>query len=67
MLDQLFSRLPLIVFLATMLIYWIGAFIVLYHLIRFGVGNRTKILALVFFAGSMVLVLVMFTTYLTIA
>lgn len=48
-----------------MLIYWIGAFLVLYHLIRFGVGNQPKAVAFIFFAGSIILVLIVFTAYLT--
>lgn len=51
------QSIPEIIFLAAVLIYLIGAFIIIYHLIRFGVGNAPKALALFFFAGSIVLVL----------
>ncbi len=42
-------------FIFGMLIYWTGAFFILYHLIRFGVGNQPKKIALLFLAGSLVL------------
>lgn len=32
--------------------YWIYVFVMIYHLVRFGVGLAPKILALVFLAGS---------------
>lgn len=66
MLDQLFSNLPLILFLVAVLVYWVGAFIILYHLIRFGVGNLPKVTAFVFFAGSAVLMLFAFVYYLNL-
>lgn len=55
MLELLFSNFPLILFLAAMLIYWIGAFVIIYHLIRFGVGSAPKAMAFVFFIGSVIL------------
>ncbi len=50
-------NIPLIALIVAVVIYWIGAFIILYHLIRFGIGNRPKVVAFVFFAGSIVLLL----------
>ncbi|MGD0976685.1 MAG: hypothetical protein ABR875_00075 [Minisyncoccia bacterium] len=35
--------------------YWIYAFFIIYHLVRFGIGVRPKIFALIFFFGSMAL------------
>ena len=52
---ELLSSLPTILFLLAVVAYWIGAFIILYHLIRFGIGNRPKIIALIFFIGSIVI------------
>lgn len=46
--------LSILVILLT-LIYWIPAFFIIYHLVRFGVGPLPKIFALVFFLGSMFL------------
>ncbi len=38
-----------------MLVYWAGTFVILYHLIRFGIGNQPKRIAIVFLAGSLIL------------
>jgi hypothetical protein len=35
--------------------YWVGIFILLYHLIRFGIGAHPKRVALILLIGSMVL------------
>ena len=43
------------------LIYWVQAFFIVYHLIRFGIGPKPKITALVFFIGSIFLTMVIFT------
>ena len=66
MLDQLFSNIPLIVWLVATVAYWIGAFIILYHLIRFGIGNQPKVIAFVFFVGSFILFLFSLYFYLWI-
>jgi hypothetical protein len=44
-----------IILAIIILAYWIHAFFIIYHLVRFGIGVRPKIFALVFFFGSMVL------------
>ncbi len=46
-----------IVVACVMALYWLNIFIILYHLIRFGVGTRPKQSAFIFFAGSFVLFL----------
>lgn len=38
-----------------MLLYWSGTFIILYHLIRFGIGNQPKKIAVIFLGGSLIL------------
>ena len=45
-------------FSLLMLSYWIGAFFILYHLIRFGVGSSPKKMAVIFLAGSLFLSMV---------
>jgi hypothetical protein len=45
----------IIAFLLLTSFYWIGAFTVMYHLIRFGIGTLPKKLALVFLLGSIFL------------
>ena len=44
-----------LVFTFVMLVYWTGAFVIMYHLIRFGVGNQPKKIAIIFLAGSLFL------------
>lgn len=44
-------------------LYSIMAFIILYHLIRFGIGTAPKVAALIFFAGSIVFVLIVIAMY----
>jgi hypothetical protein len=41
------------IFAFIMLAYWLGAFFILYHLIRFGVGPNPKRTAVIFLAGSL--------------
>lgn len=49
-----FPVLP-VIFAVTFLIYWIYVFFIIYHLTRFGVGLKPKIIAFVFFMGSALL------------
>ena len=37
------------------LIYWVPSFFIIYHLTRFGIGTRPKLIALIFFIGSIIL------------
>jgi len=43
------------VFAFIMLVYWIAAFVILYHLIRFGIGSHPKKVAVAFLGGSLIL------------
>lgn len=52
-----------IIFTFVMLAYWLGAFFILYHLIRFGVGTSPKRTAIIFLAGSLVLSIVLALLY----
>ena len=47
-----------LVFTFVMLAYWTGAFVIMYHLIRFGVGSQPKKIAIAFLAGSLFLSIV---------
>lgn len=60
---ELLSSLPTIIFLIAVVAYWIGAFIILYHLIRFGIGSRPKMIAFIFFIGSVVILLFVATLF----
>ena len=59
-------NVPFIALALVILIFWVMAFIIIYHLIRFGVGRAPKIVALVFFIGSLVIMLVIFSRYLVL-
>lgn len=52
------KQIAYIIFTFAILAYWTGAFVLLYHLIRFGVGNQPKKIAIIFFIGSLVLSLI---------
>ncbi len=47
-----------LIFAFILLAYWTAAFLILYHLIRFGVSGQPKKIAIVFLAGSIVLSMV---------
>jgi len=53
-MEQLASLTNLISIVAGVIIflYWIHVFVILYHLIRFGVGTRPKQVSVLFLAGS---------------
>jgi hypothetical protein len=65
---SLFSITNLIALFAIILfiIYWLHTFVILYHLIRFGVGTRPKQAALIFFGGSFGLFFLMMMTVLAV-
>ena len=52
-----------ILIMALFAIFWIGVFILLYHLLRFGIGLQPKKIALVFFLGSVVVFTITHTLY----
>lgn len=45
----------LIIVAIGLIVFWLNAFTILYHFIRFGVGTRPKQAALIFLIGSVVL------------
>lgn len=45
------------------IVYWIQAFFIIYHLIRFGIGPRPKIFSLIFFIGSALLFMLLAGLY----
>lgn len=46
-----FPVLP-VIFALTFLVFWIYVFFIVYHLTRFGISTKPKIIAFVFFMGS---------------
>ena len=55
---QLIPVASLVLYILGLGVYWIMAFFILYHLIRFGVSTKPKQLALVFLFGSIILSLI---------
>ena len=61
------DNLPLIAVAIALGIFWILAFINLYHLVRFGVGRAPKVAAFIFFMGSLVLMIVVLMSWLNLS
>ncbi|HVZ11144.1 MAG TPA: hypothetical protein VG941_01895 [Candidatus Paceibacterota bacterium] len=51
------SAIPFLAILLILgaLIYWVPSFFLVYHLTRFGIGIRPRIIALVFLVGAVIL------------
>jgi len=45
------------------MIYWVGAFIIVYHLLKYGITNKPRRIATIFLAGSIVLSIISFMLY----
>lgn len=56
-------NLPLVIFAFALALYFIYTFIIVYHLTRFGIGTKPKLAALVFFVGTLVLLMIFFAVY----
>ncbi len=57
------NQIPLILLFIILAINLWYVFAIIYHLIRFGIGAKSKILALLFFIGSIVFLLIVFTFF----
>jgi len=57
------NQLPLILLFIIFAVNLWYVFAIIYHLIRFGIGKGTKIIALLFFIGSSVFFLVVFAMF----
>lgn len=67
-MEELFNRLaavnlPLVVFAFALVLYFIYTFIIVYHLTRFGIGVKPKLAAMIFFVGTLALLLIFFAVY----
>ena len=51
----LLSLSPFFIFLLGIFIFWIFAFFLLYHFMRFGVGSAPKKTAFVFLTGALII------------
>lgn len=57
------SSIISLIFIFALLVYWVCSFLILYHLIRFGVSGQPKKIAVVFLAGSIVLTIIAVLLY----
>lgn len=59
------AQLPILPIILVLAIVWylINSFFIVYHLIRFGIGPKPKIIAFVFLAGSWALLIVAIMLY----
>lgn len=53
---EFIDRLPLVVLIVFIVVYSVRALFIIYHLLKFGLDYKTKILALVFSMGSVLLI-----------
>jgi RsiW-degrading membrane proteinase PrsW (M82 family) len=57
------SNLAMLFLLVILAVYLWYAFCVIYHLLRFGIGAKPKLLALIFFIGSFILFLAVLVAF----
>ncbi|HAU07537.1 MAG: hypothetical protein UW46_C0013G0010 [Candidatus Yanofskybacteria bacterium GW2011_GWF1_44_227] len=57
MSPDILSKIPVgqIIVGAFFVFYWIQAFFIIYHLVRFGIGVKPKVVALIYFVGAIIL------------
>ena len=55
--------LPLIVLVCALVLYWVLAYFLLYHLNRFGVGPKPKVASFIFLLGSIALTVAVIIIY----
>jgi hypothetical protein len=62
---NLVERIPFLQILIgiAFLFYWMQVFFIVYHLVRFGIGPAPKLMALIFFTGSALLLGMAFILY----
>ena len=63
----MFSFFVLVILIIATIAYLWFTFAIVYHLIRFGIGNRPKAIALVFLAGSFILFIAAAITFVAAA
>ena len=52
------TNLPLTIFIIFLIVYAVNSLFVIYHLLRFGLDYKTKLLAIIFSVGSILLITV---------
>lgn len=62
-MNNLITNLPIIIFIIFLLGYAINSLFIVYHLLKFGLDYKTKLLAFVFSAGSILLIILNFRLF----
>lgn len=62
-MKDLIADLPLVIFIIFLMGYTINSLFIIYHLLKFGLDHRTKLLAFIFSAGSIFLIIVNFQLF----
>ncbi len=62
-MNNLTTNPPLVLFIIFLIGYAINSLFIVYHLLKFGLDYRTKILAFVFSIGSILLITVNFQLF----
>lgn len=57
------QELPLIILVLALVAYWVGAYFLLYHMTRFGVGSKPKLASFIFLLGSIALTIILVIIY----
>ncbi len=65
-MNEFLTNLTLIVFIVIIFSYLIGAFFIVYHLLKFGLDYKTKVLTFTFLAGLVILLSLNFYLFLKI-
>ena len=59
-MNELLTNIPFAILIITLGYYLISSLFIIYHLLKFGLDYKTKILAAVFLAGSTLLIFLSF-------
>ncbi|MBI2003590.1 MAG: hypothetical protein HYS78_01285 [Parcubacteria group bacterium] len=59
-MNELLINLPVLIMLAVLVNYMVGAFFIVYHLAKFGLDIKTKVLTTVFLSGLAALLFLSF-------
>ena len=61
--SPILQYLPIAILAVAMIIYWVMAYFLIYHLTRFGVGAEPKMISFVFLLGSILLTIISIAVY----
>lgn len=62
-MNGLITNLPLVIFIIFLMGYVINSLFVVYHLLKFGLDYKTKLLAFIFSVGSILLIILSFQLF----